>query len=427
MPLTRRSALQACCAAYAACAAPAAGAVVAGTPPGIGISADFDPTAAVWLSYDEGHAAMTRGLVAALHAHVKLRFLVADEAAAEQVRAMPLAGLDVHVQPQVSFFLRDMAVFSRDDKGRAGIVDFVASQYGAAAWCLRRYARGADRQWCSTHARTTAAERDRLDRDFAKRLDASVHASPLSLEGGGVEVNGRGLMIACEELHRSRNPDLSRAQVENELLRLPGVRKVLWLPAGLAEDVLLRATITGPFVAWGAGGHTDEFVRFADERTVLLAWSDEADALRHPVARLNRQRMQRNWALLAAATDTQGRSLRVIKVPMPRIVQRRVVLSDQAQIDASEEWSTDYFAPQERRRAGESLWQVATASYLNFVVANGVVVLPDFVPHGTSPQHQDRVRQVFASVFPGRRIEFVNGISAHWVGGGLHCATLNQP
>ena len=427
MPLTRRSALQACCAAYAACAAPAAGAVVAGTPPGIGISADFDPTAAVWLSYDEGHAAMTRGLVAALHAHVKLRFLVADDAAAEQVRAMPFAGLDVHVQPQASFFLRDMAVFARDAQGRAGIVDFVASQYGAAAWCLRRHARGDDRQWCTTHARTTAAERDRLDRDFAKRLNASVHASPLSLEGGGVEVNGRGLMIACEELHRSRNPELSRAQVENELLRLPGVRKVLWLPAGLAEDVLLRATITGPFVAWGAGGHTDEFVRFADERTVLLAWPDEADALRHPVARLNRQRMQRNWVLLAAATDTQGRRLRVIKVPMPRIVQRRVVLSDQAQIDAAEEWSTDYFAPQERRRVGESLWQVATASYLNFVVANGVVVLPDFVPHGTSPQQQDRVRQLFAGVFPGRRVEFVNGISAHWVGGGLHCATLNQP
>ncbi len=427
MNLTRRHALQA---AWAACTAgallPTEG-VVLDTPRGSGIHADFDPTAAVWLSYHEGHAAMTRGLVAALHAHVKLRFLVADEAAAEQVRVLPFAGLDVHVQPQASFFLRDMAVFARDAQGSASIVDFVASQYGAAAWCLRRYARGGDRQWCTTHARTSAAERDRLDRDFARRLNASVHASPLSLEGGGVEVNGRGLMIACEELHRSRNPDLSRAQVETELLRLPGVNKVIWLPAGLAEDVLLRATITGPYVAWGAGGHTDEFVRFADERTVLLAWPDDADAAKHPVARMTRQRMQRNWERLATATDTQGRRLRVIRVPMPRIVQRRVLLSDRAQIDASEDWSTDYFAPRERRRVGESLWQVATASYLNFVVANGVVVLPDCVPHGTSPEHQDRVRRLFADVFAGRRIEFVNGISAHWVGGGLHCATLNQP
>ncbi len=424
MNLNRRQALQALCAAGAA---PPAFGVAAATPPGLGISADFDPTAAVWLSYHEGHAAMTQGLVAALHAHVKLRFLVADEAAAGRVRALPYSGLEVNVQPQASFFLRDMAVFARDVQGRASIVDFVASQYGAAAWCLRRYALAKDRQWCTTHARTTAAERDRLDREFARLLDASVHASSLSLEGGGVEVNGRGLMIACEELHRSRNAGVSRAQVEKELLRLPGVRKVVWLPTGLAEDVLLRATITGPYVAWGAGGHTDEFVRFADERTVLLAWPDDADAAEHPVARLNRQRMQRNWDLLSTATDARGQRLRVIKVPMPRIVQRHVMLMDQAQTDASEAWSTDFFAPQERRRAGESLWQVATASYLNFVVANGVVVLPDFVPHGTSPERQDRVRRLFAGVFPGRRIEFVNGISAHWVGGGLHCATLNQP
>ena len=424
MNLNRRHALQALC---AACAARPAFGVAAPTAPGAGISADFDPTAAVWLSYHPGHAAMTQGLVAALHGHVKLHFLVADETAAEQVRAMPFTGLEVHLLAQAGFFLRDMAVFARDAQGRASVVDFVASQYGAAAWCLRRYALPKDRQWCSTHARTTAAERDGLDRDFAKLLNASVHASPLSLEGGGVEVNGRGLMVACEELHRSRNPGLSRAQVEGELLRLPGVRKVLWLPAGLAEDVLLRATITGPYVAWGAGGHTDEFVRFADERTVLLAWPDDADAAVHPVARLNRQRMQRNWELLNAASDARGQRLRIVKVPLPRIVQRRVVLSAQAQIDASEEWSTDYFAPQERRRVGETLWQVATASYLNFVVANGVVVLPDFVAHGTSPQRQDRVRRLFAGAFPGRRIEFVDGISAHWVGGGLHCATLNQP
>ena len=148
------------------------------------------------------------------------------------------------------------------------------------------------------HAREQAAERDGLDRAMALQLAARLHRTPLALEGGAVEVNGRGLMIANEELHRSRNPELSRAEVEHELLRLPGVRKVLWLPWGLAEDVLLRATITGPYVAWGAGGHTDEFVRFADERTVLLAWPDDADAAAHPVSHKTRLRMQRNLRVL---------------------------------------------------------------------------------------------------------------------------------
>jgi hypothetical protein len=55
------------------------------------------------------------------------------------------------------------------------------------------------------------------------------------------------------------------------------------------------------------------------------------------------------------------------------------------------------------------------------------VVLPDYVPHGTPPQRQERVQRVFEAAFPGRRIAFVDPISANWVGGGPHCATLNQP
>jgi agmatine deiminase len=187
--------------------------------------------------------------------------------------------------------------------------------------------------------------------------------------------------------------------------------------------VHLRGTITGAFVGWGAGGHTDQFVRFADERTVLLAWPDED----HPVSRLSRVRMQRSQAVLTAATDAMGQRLRVIKVPMPRIVQRRVVVSAEPDNGASEQWSVDFFAPQEGRRIGDALWQVATASYLNFVVANGAVVLPDFVPHGTPAALQARVQRLFEQVFPGRRVSFVDAITAHWVGGGLHCATLNQP
>lgn len=384
-----------------------------------GLAADFDPVAAVWLSHAPGHEAITRGLAEALRAQVRLRFLVPDAAAADAVRPWVRDPADIVVEPAATYFLRDIAVFARGP----GIVDLRASQYGAAAWCERRWPGAAERAACALHARTRAAEHDALDRTLAQRMGWPLFSSPLALEGGALEVNGRGLLIANEELHRTRNPTLSRAEVERELRRLPGVAKVIWLPVGLAEDVHLRGTITGPFVAWGAGGHTDEFVRFADERTVLLAWPDED----HPVARLSRHRMQRNLAVLSTATDTEGRRLRVVKVPMPRIVQRRVVLSAEPDNGASEHWSLDHFAPREGRRAGDVLWQVATASYLNFVVANGAVVLPDCVPHGTPAALQARVQRLFERVFPGRRVSFVNAITAHWVGGGLHCATLNQP
>jgi agmatine deiminase len=202
---------------------------------------------------------------------------------------------------------------------------------------------------------------------------------------------------------------------------------VIWLPAGLAEDVHLRATIVGDHVAWGAGGHTDEFVRFADERTVLLAWPGDDDVAANRVARLTRRRMQRNLEILGRATDARGRRLRVVKVPQPRLVRRRVVLDDAADGAWSEQWTPAWFPPHERRFAGQRLWQVATASYLNFVVVNGVLVLPDYVPHGTRPVEQERVRALFESIFAGRRVSFVDAMTANWVGGGLHCAMLNEP
>jgi agmatine deiminase len=421
--LTRRALLQAM--PLVALATARAGDVdPTAAPPGL--CADFDPVSALWLSHAPGHEALTEGLVAALHPHVRLACLVPDEASAASARALR-PDMEVAVEPQASFFLRDAAVFTREEDGSAGIVDFRASQYGAAAWCVRRHAAGAERSACVAHAKGAATERDGLDRTIAQRLGVVLHRTPLAMEGGGVEVNGRGLLIANAALYRTRNPKLAQAEVERELLRLPGLRKVVWLPEGLAEDVHLRGTIAGPYVAWGSGGHTDQFVRFADERTVLLAWPSEADAKAHPVARLTRAAMQRNRALLEAATDPRGRRLRVIKVPMPRIVQRRVVLDDEAELERSEAWRPDYFAPAEGRSAGQVLWQVATASYLNFVVANGAVVLPDYLPHGTPPERQERVQRIFESAFPGRRIAFVDPISANWVGGGLHCATLNQP
>jgi agmatine deiminase len=383
--------------------------------------ADFDPVSSVWLSHAAGHEALTRGLVAALAPTVRLRCWIGDEVAAQAARSLD-ARLDVQLVPGIPFFLRDVAVLTREPSGVTGIVDFRASQYGAAAWCERRHARGAVREDCVAHAQSRATEHDGFDRALAQRLSAPLHRTPLAMEGGGIESNGRGLLIAVESLWRSRNPLLSRAEIERELLRLPGVRKLIWLPEGLAEDVHLRGTIVGPYVAWGAGGHSDEFVRFADARTVLLAWPEGE----HPVSRLSRARMRRNAAILELATDVQGQRLRVIKVPMPKVVQRRVVLADDAEHERSEAWRTDWFSSAEGRRAGDALWQVATASWLNFVVANEVLVLPDFRPHGTPEAAQARVQRLFERAFPGRRVVFVDALSAQWVGGGLHCATLNQ-
>ena len=393
---------------------------------------EFEPMSALWLSHDAGHETITAGLVAALRDHVRLRFVVADEraeaAARQLLAARGLGGtpLDFVHEPLASFFVRDPAVFTRGPAGEPGLIDFRWSQYGVAAWCARRHA---DRRVAAECAANADYAREDFDAAFARHLGARLHPSRIALEGGGFETNGRGLVLANAELLASRNPGVERRVLERGLLALPGIRKVIWLPGGLAEDPLLRATITGDFVAWGACGHTDEFVRFADARTVLLAWPDDSDVASHPVSRLTRQRMARNLAVLQRERDADGRPLVVLKVPMPRPVQRFVHLA--ATSDAADErsraWAVEHFPPQERRQVGQRLTEMAMASYLNFVVVNGVVVLPDYRPHGTPPERQQRVLRLFERAFPRRQIRLVDAITANWVGGGLHCATLNQP
>jgi len=398
---------------------------------GFRIPGSFEPLAAVWLGFDRGHAAWTAAMVAALAPHVPLRFLVRDEAAAQEARhtlhdlGVEVQRLRFHTDPHAAFFLQDAAVFTVDGRGRIGVVDLKWSGHGLAAWCQRRHAGDAERQ--AACANSIDRERDVLSRGIAAFARAPVIDTELHLEGGGVEVNGRGVMIANEALLRSRNPGASRAELQRMLLQLPGVRKIIWLPEGPAEDAHLRSTITGDYVGWGTGGHTDQFVRFADAQTVLLAWVNEAQAAAHPVARLTRERMQRNLAILQRATDLDGRPLRIVKVPMPQLLERAVVLSAQADTRFSEQWRPDDFAPDEQRNGGDTVMQVAPASYLNYVVANGVVLVPDYSQHGTPAATQHKVRAVFERSFPGRRIVFVDSAAANWYAGGPHCATLSQP
>lgn len=404
---------------------------MAASAPGWRIPGSFEPVDAVWLGFDAGHAEWTAQLVHALAPHARIKMLMPNDDAAQQARAtlfdhgIDVERLQLHVDAQAMFFMQDAAVFATGPGGQRGTVDFAFSHYGLAAWCARRYAD--DEAQAAECAGSAQPPRDGLGRAIAAFARARVFDSAIALEGGGVEVNGQGLMIANEALLRTRNPLLSREQMEQELLALPGMRKVVWLPEGLAEDPHLRGTIVGQRVGWGTGGHTDQFVRFADERTVMLAWVEPAQAALHPVARLNRQRMQRNFEILKRATDADGRPLKVVKVPMPRPIERAVVLRDDADSRFSEQWRADDFAPGEGRRTGQTLWQVANASYMNFVAVNGVVVLPDYAAHGTPAARQRQVRSLFERVFPGRSIRFVDSLGANWYGGGPHCATLSEP
>ena len=427
----RRQLLQRLLALAGTAALPGVGRASAVATDSASLSAEFDPVAAVWLGWDAGHEALSLAMARALVRHVPIRMLVRDAATEDRARAvMQQGGLATDTVRFVQdshalFFTRDAAVFGTDAEGQRFIVDFRWTHYGWAEWCRRTFGRTHDLpEFCRRPDDPLAGE---LDLRFGDALGLPSFQSSLAMEGGGVEVNGRGLLIANEAVWRSRNPGLGRDALQARLLRLPGIRKVIWLPSGLAHDPLHRGTIVGDYVGWGTGGHTDEFVRFADPHTVLLAWPDPQDVRTDPVARVNLRRMQANYAALSGATDVQGKPLRVLKVPLPRTVQRSVTLSADADTAYSEQWTAQTFPPRERRREGQQVRQVAITSYLNHVVANGVVLLPDYLPHGTPPERQEQVRDTYRAAFPGRKIRFLDAITLNWVGGGLHCATLTEP
>jgi agmatine deiminase len=195
----------------------------------------------------------------------------------------------------------------------------------------------------------------------------------LVLEGGSIDVNGRGTLLTTEECLLSpvqaRNPRLTRAEIERALHDYLGATHVLWLNRGIAGD--------------DTHGHVDDLARFTDARTVVtVVEEDRADANYAP--------LRENLARLKRMKDQDGRALRVETLPMPAPV---------------------YFE-------GQRL----PASYANFYIANNIVLVPTFNdPH-------DRVAlNTLTSLFPKRRVigiacrDLVLGL------GTIHCMTQQQP
>jgi agmatine deiminase len=189
----------------------------------------------------------------------------------------------------------------------------------------------------------------------------------LVLEGGSIDVNGKGLLLTTEECLLSpvqaRNPNLNRAQIEQALRDYLGVRRIIWLHRGIAGD--------------DTHGHIDDLARFVSPDTVVIACeTDRSDENYDP--------LHENLALLRKLP------LRVVKLPMP--------------------------AP--LAFAGRRL----PASYANFYIANDLVLVPTF----NDPQ--DRVAlSILSRLFPDRIVSGIHAVELVWGLGTLHCMTQQQP
>lgn len=193
------------------------------------------------------------------------------------------------------------------------------------------------------------------------------------LEGGSIEVNGLGQLLTTEAvlLNPNRNPHMDRAAIEARLRAVLGVHEILWLKQGIEGD--------------DTDGHIDDLARFVNDTTVVAA-SDRGG--------INAAVLDENLRLLRAMGTPDGRPFEVVELPLP----------DACEVPG---WRLP----------------VLPASYVNFLILNGAVLVPVF----GQKSNDDRALGVLGELFPGREIVPIECLELVEEGGSLHCISQQQP
>ncbi len=339
--------------------------------------AEWEPHLATWIAWPH-HGADWPGKFAAipwvfgemvrrLHLHERVKILVENERLEQRARRLlsqamvDPAAVDFYRVPTNRSWLRDTGpiFIRRSGSGDVGILN----------WKFNGWAKYSN--W----------ERDNAVPNKIARLLEVKQWQPMTsaprrrivMEGGSIEVNGRGTLITTEECLLSpiqaRNPGLSKLELEEIFRHYLGVGKVIWLGRGIAGD--------------DTHGHIDGVVRFVNATTVVVAAEANRQDVNYEALRENRRRLQ-------STTDQDGQPLCVVDLPMPQ----PLFLG--------------------RRRL--------PASYANFYIANKTVLVPTF----NDPNDRLALNRL-SRLFPDRQVVGIHSVDLAWGFGTLHCLTQQQP
>lgn len=382
--------------------------------------AEWEPQEKVWLTWfgQERRDTVSCDIVKALSPNVKLTMNVESEGMkTNAIKFMTEHGIDASklefvIDPFIDFFVRDYAVFVKDKSDKLQIVDFAYSSYG-------RY------------PQLTGKPLPELEKKFglweerlAQQLSLPIIRSEYYFEGGGIESNGRGTLLVIKDMAIQRNPDRSVIEIENELKRTLGARKIIWLEKGLAEDKSYPngAPFFENYYGGGANMHVDELARFVNETTVVLPYVDKKESEKSPVDKLNFPMFEANLKILQEARTADGNRIKVVRIPMPEAEQLKFTIT----VDATN------IKTYERNgfKNGDTIYRIPAASYANFFVTNKVVLIPKYWKEGMSEsqkQKDEEARNTLAKLFPGREIIQIFSLGINRGGGGIHCATRELP
>ena len=333
--------------------------------------AEWAPHEATWLSWPHKEESWPGAfepvpgifveIVRCLTGSELVRINVADEEFAARVRELLRRGevnLDAvrfHLHPTNDAWCRDHGpnYVVRDRQGRR---ERAINDWGYNAWGDKYPPYDLD---------------DVVPTRIAREMGEKFWAPRIVLEGGSIEVNGKGTLLTTEAclLNPNRNPQLDRAQIERYLKDYLGVTNILWLGDGIVGD--------------DTDGHIDDLTRFVSADMVVTAVEEDPEDENHRPLRENAER-------LAGMKDQDGRPLRVIELPMPGPVH----------FDG----------------------QRLPASYANFYIANRAVLVPTY-------RHPNDARacDILQSLFPERKVMAIDCADLIWGLGAIHCVTQQQP
>jgi len=346
------------------------------TPAGLGfrMPAEWEPHAATWIAWPHQRADWPGKLATIPWVYAEIVRQLAESEPVHVLVNNATAEKRVAALLQRAGVLLEQVTFQRIPTDRVWLRDsgplFVLSADGTLAatdWRFNAWAKYPN--W-------------RRDDAVAGRISAALGCRSwqpvcddrrVVLEGGSIDVNGRGLLLTTEECLLSpvqaRNPGLERQDLERVFADYLGIRKVLWLNRGIAGD--------------DTHGHIDDLARFVGPRTVVaVVEADPGD--------VNYQPLQENLERLRTMTDVDGFPLEVVPLPMP--------------------------AP--RTFQGQRL----PASYANFYIANQRVLVPTF-----NDPHDRLALNTLAELFPDRQVVGIHAADLILGFGSLHCLSQQQP
>lgn len=224
---------------------------------------------------------------------------------------------------------------------------------------------------------------DHIPSLLAQALGIPSKVVPMVLEGGSIDVNGKGTLMTTEDclLNPNRNPDMTKEQIENTLKEYLGLTHIIWLGKGIAGD--------------DTSGHIDDLTRFVGPKTVVTIMNEDPhDPDFQPLAE--------NLARLKTMKDQDGNPLEIITMSQPKPVS----------IERSP--GTGKPTPGKPFRI--------PASYANFYIANECVLLPVW----NDPKDADAIATL-QKCFPTRRIVPIDSSVVTWGFGSFHCMTQQLP